>query len=246
MADLVVWSSSLGWIPFTCAAQQSEGLSKKSRRQHGNTLRQRKEAKSMEEEKKGKKSTNLEKATNIAIIVACIVLVGNLARNYYLSYKPNPSPAPEIAKGTVVKLPGSVPTNPQPTLVLALSKHCHFCQESVGFYQKLTALKNSSSHGLRMVAVLPEKQEEAEGYLKEQGIGVDEVISMPVSKLGVRGTPTLLLLDSQNKLEELWIGKLDDSQESQVMERLKKACSGCSLPKAEMRLRASPKGSRRG
>jgi hypothetical protein len=61
---------------------------------------------------------------------------------------------------------------------------------------------------------------------------VDEVISMEVSKLGVRGTPTLLLLDWQNEVEELWAGKLNDSQESQVIERLKKACSSCSIPAA--------------
>jgi hypothetical protein len=89
--------------------------------------------------------------------------------------------------------------------------------------------------GLRMVAVLPEKQEEAASYLKEHGIGVDEVISMKVSKLGVRGTPTLLLLDGQNKLEELWAGKLNESQEGQVIERLKKACSGCALSKTAMK-----------
>jgi hypothetical protein len=183
--------------------------------------------------------TRLEKTTHVAIIVACTVLVGNLAWKYYLSFRPDPRALPEIAKGALVKLPGEVPSNPQPTLVLALSKNCHFCQESVGFYQKLTAFKNSSPQGLRMVAVLPEKQEEAESYLKEHRIEADEVISMEVTKLGVSGTPTLLLLDGQNKLEELWVGKLNESQESQVIERLKKACGGCSLTKTMWNRRSS-------
>jgi hypothetical protein len=81
-----------------------------------------------------------------------------------------------------------------------------------------------------MVAVLPESKEEAESYLKEHNIGADAVVSMPVSKIGVSGTPTLLLLDGQQKLEEMWLGKLNESQEAEVMARLKKACSGCSLP----------------
>ena len=178
--------------------------------------------------------TRLEKATNVAIILACVALVGNLAWNYYRSTRPIPPPPPEIAKGTEVKLPGAAPANSQPTLVLALSKNCRFCQESVGFYQKLTAFKNASPQGLRMVAVLPDSKEEAASYLKEHGIGADEVISMEVAKLGVRGTPTLLLLDGQNKLEELWVGKLDNSQESQVIDRLKKSCGGCSLPVATL------------
>jgi hypothetical protein len=177
--------------------------------------------------------TRLEKATNAAIILTCLFLVGTLARNYYLSSRLDPRAMPEIPKGAVVNLPGVTSTGQQPaapTLVLALSKNCHFCSESVPFYQKLTAFKNSSPQGLRLVAVLPESKEEAEGYLKEHGIGVNEVVSMPVSKLGVRGTPTLLLLDGQNKLEEVWIGKLSSTQEGQVIGRLKKACGGCSLP----------------
>jgi hypothetical protein len=177
--------------------------------------------------------TRLEKATNVAIIVACVFLVGTLVRNYYLSRNSDLGAPPEIPKGTEIKLPIASPSGQQaavPTLVLALSKSCRFCGESVPFYQKLTALKNSSPQGLRLVAVLPDKQEEAEAYLKESGIGVDAVVSMPMSNLRVQGTPTLLLLDGQNKLDEMWIGKLSDAQESQVIEKLKKACGGCSLP----------------
>jgi hypothetical protein len=174
--------------------------------------------------------TRLEKATNVAIIVACVFLVGTLARNYYLSRNSDLSAVPEIPKGTEIKLPIAGQQSAVPTLVLALSKNCHFCSESVPFYQKLTAFKNSSPQGLRLVAVLPDKQEEAEAYVKGNGIGVDAVVSMPVTNLGVRGTPTLLLLDGQNKLEETWVGKLSDAQESQMIDRLKKACGSCSLP----------------
>jgi hypothetical protein len=175
--------------------------------------------------------TRLEKTANVAVILACAAFVGTLAWNYFLGSRPDPRNLPELSKGTVVELPGAAPASPQPTLVLALSKNCHFCHESVGFYQKLVAFKNSSPQGLRMVAVLPQSKEEATSYLKEQGIEADEVISMEVSKLGLIGTPTLLLLDGQNKLEELWVGKLNESQESEVIERLKKACAGCALPK---------------
>jgi hypothetical protein len=174
--------------------------------------------------------TRLEKATNVAIIVACAFLVGTLVRNYYLSRNLDSSALPEIAKGTEIKLPIASPQPPVPTLVLALSKSCHFCEESVPFYQKLTAFKDSSPQGLRLVAVLPDKQEEAEAYVKGNRIGVDAVVSMPMSNIGVQGTPTLLLLDGQNKLEEMWVGKMNDAQETQVIDRLKKACGGCSLP----------------
>jgi hypothetical protein len=178
--------------------------------------------------------TKLEKATNVAIILASAFLIGTLARNYYyLRSNPAPHMPAQISKGEVFKLPGADTAGRHtaiPTLVLALSKNCHFCQESVGFYQKLTAFKNSSPQGLRIVALLPESKDEAETYLKENGIVVDEVVSAPVSNLGVLGTPTLLLLDGQSKLEEIWVGKLSSERETQVINRLKKACAICSLP----------------
>lgn len=171
-------------------------------------------------------------AANVTIILACLLFIGILARNY-LSRRPDPRILTEIPKRAEVELPVATPSHrqaPVPTLVLALSKHSRFCQESMGFYQKLTAFKNSSPQGLRLAAILPESKKEAESYLKEHGIGVDAVLSLPLSQMGVNEIPALLLLDGQHKLEESWIGKLSDAQEAQVIDRLKRACTGCLLP----------------
>lgn len=112
--------------------------------------------------------TRLEKATNVAIIVDCTVLVGSLTRNYHSSSGPKFGLRPEIAKGAVVNLPGVVPLSPQSTLALTRSKSCHFCQEGVGFYKRLTAFKNSFPQGLRMVAVLPEGKRSPKATSKKQ------------------------------------------------------------------------------
>src|SRR5262245_29629241 len=112
--------------------------------------------------------SRLEKATNVAIIVACVFLVGTLIRNYYLN-KNEVGALPEMTKGTEIKLAPAATNGQQsvmPTLVLALSKSCHFCSESVPFYQKLASFKNSTPQKLRLVAVLPDKQEDAEAYVK--------------------------------------------------------------------------------
>jgi hypothetical protein len=178
-----------------------------------------------------------KRAANVAIVLACLFLIGSLARNYYLRSKPNLRPQPDIPKRAKVNLPDLNPSSQRsalPTLVFVLSRSCHFCTESAPFYRKLTAFKNSFPHGLRFIAVLPESKEEAESYLKEYGIGTDAVLSMPVSQIMAQGAPALVLLDGQNKLEEVWLGKLSDSQEEQVMARLKKACGGCSLLQSRM------------
>jgi hypothetical protein len=77
--------------------------------------------------------------------------------------------------------------------------------------------------------VMSEPKEEIEAYVKKNGIAADAVFSMPISQIGVKGTPTLLLLDGQNKLIESWIGKLDSQGESDVIAHLQKACPECSM-----------------
>jgi hypothetical protein len=166
----------------------------------------------------------LEKISNIALILICVVVLATMGRNWYRSYMASQS---DIHKGQLIKLPGQALSG-GPTLVLALSVGCEFCQDSVSFYRKLAAFRNSSS-GLRMVAVFPQSEVEATTYLKTQGITADAVISLPLEQIAVRGTPTLFLLDGQSKVQELWLGKLDNTQEIELMASLKKVCPGCSL-----------------
>jgi hypothetical protein len=82
------------------------------------------------------------------------------------------------------------------------------------------------------VAVLAESEGEAKAYLQQNGIAVDRVLPLPLEQIGVSGTPTLLLLDRQNKVDESWVGLLDEAQQAKVIETLEKSCAGCILPAA--------------
>jgi thiol-disulfide isomerase/thioredoxin len=175
--------------------------------------------------------TRLDKAANIALIIACLLFIGFLARNYYLSRTPDPVIELGVEKGQQVKLPEGASAGSQSasaTLVLALSTHCGFCQASTPFYQRLAAFKNSSPARLRLAAVMSETNEEIDAYLKKNGIAADAEFSMPISQIGVKGTPTLLLLDGQNKLIESWVGQLNNQEESEVIAALQKVCPECS------------------
>ena len=133
--------------------------------------------------------TRLDKAANIALITTCLLFIGVLARNYYLSRTPDPSVELGIKKGERVELTGNAPPGGQsaaPTLVLALSTHCGFCEASAPFYRKLAAFKNSSPARVRLAAVMPEPKEEIEAYLKKYGIAADAIFSMQVSQIGVK------------------------------------------------------------
>jgi hypothetical protein len=176
--------------------------------------------------------TRLDKAANVALIIASLFLIGTLARNYYLSRLPDPNNELGVKKGETVKLPEGASADGQSaptTLVLALSTHCRFCEASLPFYQKLAVFKNSAPTRVRLATVMSEPKEEIEAYLKKNGIAADSVFSMPMSQIGVKGTPTLLLLDGHNKLIESWIGQLNSQAESEVIGSLQKVCPECSM-----------------
>lgn len=176
--------------------------------------------------------TRLDKVANIALILTCALFIGHLARIYYIGRGADPNLQPEIKTGEVVKLPGSdtaLRQSAPATLVMALSTHCGFCQDSMPFYQKLAAFKNSSPVNLRLATVMSESKEEAEAYLKKNGVTTDIVLSTPMSQIGVNGTPTLLLLDGENRLVQSWVGQLNNSQESEVVSQLQKLCPQCSM-----------------
>jgi len=75
---------------------------------------------------------------------------------------------------------------------------------------------------VKMVAVLPQPAAEAEQYLKNEGVRVDQVRQVSLGTIGVRGTPTMLLVDSKGVVTRVWTGKLQDQEQEQVLSVLKK------------------------
>ncbi len=99
------------------------------------------------------------------------------------------------------------------TLILAISSSCHFCTDSAPFYRKIAQSKGNT----RLVAVLPQGLDAGRKYLERLGISVDEVRQSGLDKIGVRGTPTLLLIDNSGFVKESWLGKLSSGDEEKVL-----------------------------
>jgi hypothetical protein len=105
------------------------------------------------------------------------------------------------------------------TLVLAISTQCHFCKDSAPFYRKL---QGQVGKGIRTVAVLPQPVTEAKAYLSGEGIHVDEVKQVSMHQIGVRGTPTIFLVDHGGVIKKVWVGKLQPEEEQQLLADLRK------------------------
>lgn len=138
---------------------------------------------------------------------------------------PAPSPrrpqAPaEIAIGTSLKdrVPGVDWSKNGRTLVLAISTQCRFCKESTPFYRKL---QDQVGKSLKSVAVVPQPVAEAERYLNGEGVHVDQVKQVTMASVGIRGTPTILLVNSGGVVTKMWVGKIQPEQEQEVLTALR-------------------------
>lgn len=184
----------------------------------------------------------IEIATNVSIILVALIGATVLVKNYLLR---SPAPAfkqietsnlpggppgqragnnatakPGPAEGTQVSLQGVSWGQSNKSVVLALSDQCHFCTESAPFYQKLTT-ELAQRRDVQVIAVFPQRVGDGKQYLGKLGVPISDVRQAAFDSLGVRGTPTLMIVDRNGKVEQSWVGRLSPDKESEVLARLK-------------------------
>jgi peroxiredoxin len=185
----------------------------------------------------------IEIATNVSIILVALIGATVLVKNYLLrspapafkqietSNLPGPPNAgqragntatakPGPAEGTQVSLQGVSWGQSNKSVVLALSDQCHFCTESAPFYQKLTT-ELAQRRDVQVIAVFPQQVGDGKQYLGKLGVPISDVRQAAFDSLGVRGTPTLMIVDRNGKVEQSWVGRLSPDKESEVLARLK-------------------------
>ena len=77
-----------------------------------------------------------------------------------------------------------------------------------------------------MIAVLPHDVSRGQAYLGQLGFTADDVKQSQLEAIGVRGTPTLILVDDKGAVKESWVGKLPPDKESEVLKRLRAERAG--------------------
>ena len=196
------------------------------------------------ENTKGKLARALEIATNLSIIVVALVGTTVLIKNYLLrpnvpatsenkpvavdrsALRPQENPRPDRpaptgpATGTQISVPGVNWSDSEETVLLALSSRCHYCTESAPFYQKLTR-ELAAQKNVRVVAVFPQEVGQGKKYLDDLNVPVTQVIQAQLDSLGVKGTPTLLIVDKSGTVRQSWVGRLTAERETEVLSRIK-------------------------
>jgi thioredoxin-related protein len=157
----------------------------------------------------------IEVAANVGIIIVALAIGVTLIRN---SRGDQSQPHQTIKIGSKLAVKDTNWGANGRSIVLALSTTCHFCAESSGFYQKVVRL--AQQQHLHTIAVFPQSIPEVQAYLNKQGIAVDETKQAELSSLDINGTPTLLLVDENGIVCNVWIGKLSAEKEKDMLAKL--------------------------
>jgi hypothetical protein len=107
----------------------------------------------------------------------------------------------------------------QQTLVLVLREGCHFCSDSAEFYRRLAM--ESRQTKTKLVTVLPGSIEDSRKYLDDLKVPINAIRQSPLSKVNVRGTPTLLLVNEKGMVTKSWVGQLSPDRETEVLDAIR-------------------------
>lgn len=158
----------------------------------------------------------LERAMNVAIIVACVAIAMSAASRLYPA-----APVPAVPRAgyepgdSIGDIPGVEWGASERTLLVVVRSTCRFCTESMDFYRRLT----SGSRVSKLVGVGTEPPETLRDYFSSHDVPID-VVSVPEGIMRVTGTPTLILVDRRGTVERVWLGRIDPRQEQQVIAAL--------------------------
>lgn len=157
----------------------------------------------------------LGRLLNLSIVVMLFVLGFILIKKQYHDEPGSPTIAPSA--GIAIK--GLDWTKSEQTLLLAMQEDCEYCTLSARFYREIIQ-GLSGRNDVRVVALFPESTADAENYLSQHGLSVSEIKAVPLLSLGIREIPTLVLVNKNGIVSNVWIGQLPPKKEAEVIAAL--------------------------
>ena len=164
---------------------------------------------------------NLNKRINLALnvmIALVLVSIGVVVIRHY--WRPRSSAvAPRdygVAVGSKVSLPDIDWEKNGQTLLLVLDTGCAYCTGSAPFYQQIVR----HNRGVQLIATFPQEINKSKQYLNDHNVPIDEVRQASLNSLGVKGTPTLILINSKAEVLRSWPGQLSADAEKEVLSNI--------------------------
>ena|ERR1700720_2312569 len=165
---------------------------------------------------------SLEIATSVAVILVAIVVLTTFVRGYF-----NQNPQPQIQTGlqrgqqlTNLTSVISHSNDNQTILLVAMTTTCHFCEESIPFYNQLAETFQKTSGSPAFLAVFPNPEDQVRTYAARQQLKMPTLAAVDFNSLKVNGTPTMIWLDHTGKILDFWVGKPSKTDEQQILKTL--------------------------
>lgn len=152
------------------------------------------------------KSTHIHRGLNIAIVLASVFLATALVQRYYF-VKPT--------SAQTVSLTGVEFDKSKKTLLLFLRHDCEVCLQSLPLYRKLVDTFRDPTN-VQLVLITPKPPVEAVALFEKEGLSFRTVLQGKSGLLGVKLTPTLVLVDSTGSATGQWVGELSPQQQEQL------------------------------
>jgi thioredoxin-related protein len=163
----------------------------------------------------------LEIATNIAVLLVATVVLLTFAWNYFRTRQITTQLQQGLQKQAILAPQlGINYGNSTRTLLIAMNTKCDYCSESVPFYNQLAELQRNRGEAFRTVAIFPNSSEEVRRYVEQKKLDVPTIAAADFQRLNLAGTPTMILVDSQGKVLDFWVGKLSANGEKEVIEKI--------------------------
>jgi thioredoxin-related protein len=105
------------------------------------------------------------------------------------------------------------------TLLLVLDTGCAYCTASAPFYKEI-ARETANNRRVQLIAALPQEISNSKQYLSGLNVPINEIRQSTLTALGVKGTPTLILINGKGEVMQSWPGRLSSDKEREVLLRL--------------------------
>jgi len=158
--------------------------------------------------------TKLEAIANVMVILMALAVGSVVLTRYETTFR---APRSVATGDHLPKLSGLDWSSHRRTLLLVLNTGCRYCQESVPFYQKLAQTQRPDGAALEIVAVFPNEAQMVRQFTAREGLTIRSVPGVLLEDLRVNATPTLLLVNTEGRVERLWVGILTSRQEIDLL-----------------------------
>ena len=156
--------------------------------------------------------------SSVAYICGWIGILGIAAVRLGVLSSPVLFRATEMERGARAPSIGTVDYSASAkTVVLVIRSGCKFCTASMDFYRRLASAESVRTGRARVIVTGNESADVLRNYVRQHGFQPSDIVS---AALPTKGTPTLFIVGRKGTIESLWLGKVSDETERQIIDDL--------------------------